>query len=66
MASLTVGSNMEYLSVVYVWDYWLGLYWGKELQGWVFVSKPISLSTVTALITIPFVKESAAAKKGLV
>jgi len=30
------------------------------------MSKPTFLSIVTALITIPFVKESAAAKRGLV
>ena len=32
---------------------------------WVFVSKLISLSIVTTLVTIPFVKESAVARGGV-
>ena len=32
---------------------------------WVFVSKPMSLSIVTTLVTIPSVKESAAARGGV-
>ena len=66
IASLTVSSGTEYLSVVCVRGYQLGLYWGRELQRRVFVSKFMSLSIVTALVTIPFIKESAVAKKRLV
>ena len=65
IAGLAVGSGMEYLSIVYVWGHRLGLYWGRESQVWVFVSKPMSLSIVTTLVTIPSVKESAMAKGGL-
>ena len=65
MASLAVGSDMEYLSVVRVRDHWLGLYWGRESREWVSVSKTMSLSVVTTLITIPSTKESAAARRGL-
>ena len=66
MAGLAVSSDMEYLSIVRVRDYRLGLYWGRELWGRVSVSKIMSLSAVTALITIPSAKESAAARRGLV
>ena len=65
MAGLTVGSGMKYLSVVYIQGHQLGLHWGRESQGRVSVSKPMSLSAVTTLITIPFVKESAIARGGL-
>ena len=65
MASLAVGSGMEYLFIVYVRGYRLGLYWGRELWVWVFVSKPMSLSIVTTLVTIPFVKKSAVVRGGL-
>ena len=61
-----VGSDTEYLSVVRVWDYWLGLHWGRESRGRVFIFKTTSLSTVTTLITIPSTKESTAARRGLV
>ena len=66
MAGLAVGSGTEYLSVVRVQGYRLGLHWGRELWVWVFVSKPISLFIVIILVTIPSIKESAAAKGGLV
>ena len=66
MAGLAVGSSIEYLSIVRVRGHQLGLYWGRELWVWVFVSKPMSLSAVTTLVIIPFVKESAAARGGLV
>ena len=66
MAGLAVSSDMEYLSVVRVQDYQLRLQQGRELRGRVSVSKTMSLSAVTALITIPFAKESAAVKRGLV
>ena len=66
IAGLAVGSSIEYLSIVCVQGYWLGLYWGRELQVWVSISKFISLFVVTTLVTIPSVKESAAAKGGLV
>ena len=66
MAGLAVGSGMEYLSIVHVRGYQLGLHWGRELRGWVFMSKPMSLSAVIALVIIPSVKESAIAKKRLV
>ena len=66
MAGLVVGSGMEYLSIVRVQGYWLGLYWGRELRGRVFISKSISLSAVIALVIIPSIKESAAARRGLV
>jgi len=56
---------MEHLSVVYVWVHRLGLYWGRELRGWVSVSKPMSLSVVVVSVTNPSTKESAAARKGL-
>ena len=65
MAGLAVNSNIEYLFIVCVWGYWLGLHWGRELQVWVFVSEPISSSVVTTLVTIPSIKESAAARGGL-
>ena len=65
MAGLTVSSGMEHLSVVYIRDHRLGLYWGRELWGWVSVSEPISLSVVVVLVTNPSAKESAAARKGL-
>ena len=65
MASLTVGSSIEYLSIICVRGYQLGLYWGKKLWVWVFMSKPISLSIVTTLVTIPSIKESAVARGGL-
>ena len=65
MAGLAVGSGMEYLSVVRVRDYQLGLYWGRELQGRVFIFKTMSLFIVTTLVTIPSVKESAIARGGL-
>ena len=66
MAGLAVGSGTEYLSVVRVRGHQLGLYWGRELWGWVFVSKFMSLFAVITLITIPSIKESAVAKRGLV
>ena len=66
MAGLAVSSGIEYLSVVYVQGYQLGLYWERELRGQVSIFKITSLFTVTALITIPFIKESTTAKKGLV
>ena len=66
IASLVVGSGTEYLSIVYIQNYWLGLCWGRESRGWVSIFKIISLSIVTALITIPFIKESAVARGGLV
>ena len=56
---------MEYLSVIHVRGYQLGLHWGRELWVWVFVSEPMSSSTVTTLVTIPSVKESAAARGGV-
>jgi hypothetical protein len=56
---------MECLSIVYIQDHWLGLYWGRELQRRVSIFKLISLSIVTALITISSIKESAVAKKGV-
>ena len=65
MAGLAVGSGIKYLSIVCVQGHRLRLYWGKELWVWVSVSKPMSLSVVTTLVTIPFVKESAAARGGL-
>jgi len=65
MAGLIIGSNIEHLSVVRVWDYWLGLYWGRLSRGWVFVSELMSLSVVTVSVTIPFAEESAAARRGL-
>ena len=65
MAGLAVGSGIEYLSIVHVRGYWLGLHWGRELRVWVFMSKPMSLFIVTTLVTIPSVKESAIAKRGL-
>ena len=66
MAGLIVGSGMEYLSVVRVQGYWLGLYWGRELWVWVFIFKPMSLFTVTTLVIIPSVKKSTAARGGLI
>ena len=65
MASLTVSSDTEYLSVVYIWGYRLGLHWGRESRVWVSIFKPISLSIVITLVTIPSVKESATARGGL-
>ena len=66
MAGFTVGSSIEYLSIVYIQSHQLGLYWRRESWGQVFISKPISLSIVTALVTIPSIKESAVARRGLV
>ena len=65
MAGLAVGSGIEYLFIIRVWGYQLGLYWGRELWVWVSVSEPMSLSVVTILVTIPFVTESAVARGGL-
>ena len=65
MTGLTISGGIKYLSVVCVWDYWLRLYWGRKSQKGVFVSEPTSLSVVTVLVTIPFVKESIVAKKRL-
>src|SRR5580693_1713692 len=65
MAGLAVGCSTEYLSVVCVRDHRLGLHWGRESRGRVSVSEPTSSSAVTASITIPSAKESAAARKGL-
>lgn len=65
MAGLAVGCGTEYLSVVCVRDHRLGLHWGRESRGRVSVSEPTSSSAVTASITIPSVKESAAARRGL-
>ena len=65
MAGLAVGSDTEYLSIVRVRDHRLGLRWGRESRGRVSVSKTTSSSAVTASITIPSAKESAAARRGL-
>ncbi len=65
MTSFTISGGTKYLSIIRVQDYWLKLYWERKLQRGVFVSKPTSLSIVTFLVTIPFIKESAMAKKGL-
>jgi len=66
MAGLTIGSDIEHLSIVRVWDYRLGLYWGRPLRGRVSISELTSLSAVTVLVAIPSAKESAAARRGLV
>ena len=65
MAGFAVGSGMEYLFVVCIRGYQLGLHWGRESRVWVSMSKPMSLSVIITLVTISSVKESAAARGGL-
>jgi len=65
MAGLIIGSDMEHLSIVRVWDYRLGLYWGRPSRGRVSVSELMSSSMVTVLVAIPSAKESTVARRGL-
>ena len=65
IAGLSISSDIEYLSIAYVWDYQLRLYQGRKLRRQVSTSEPTSPSIVTVLVTIPSTKQSAAASRGL-
>ena len=65
MASLSISSDIEHLSIVRIQDYWLGLHWGRKSRGRVSMSGPTSPSAATVLVTIPSAKEFAAASRGL-